>query len=178
MAHKKFGGHIDRAPADVLFNRYIEIKKRSNQKIRECLAGDDEAIRFYCGKATMGLNDDLAYIFDAASLTPVISRILSGEANAIIVFNGARAREDSVDDNGNIIDEDGRPTVLLFPCKFKAGNPEQRSEDEFENVLTDGEEHPGTGGSVGTPLLARGFVRLPEKFLRSEVQDALSKSAT
>ena len=164
MLQFKFGGPINRPDADILFNRFVDIKKRSADKIKTALAGDAEAIRFYCGKDDIGVLSDLAFIFDKETLVPVITRILENKADGFILFNGARAEKDSVDAS----DVDGRPTLILFPYKEGEQPIEGNDRKVIELLLTDGEEHPGTGGSPDGDSMKVNPVTLPLRFLPNE----------
>jgi hypothetical protein len=144
----RLGKPIKREDADVLFTRFLEIKAAAVPLIREALAEiDDEelrnqAMRYYCGReGSEARNEDLAYIFDKESLTKILVRILSSKANAFVLFHGARGEEEGSDD------KPGRPTLMLFPCMLKEVQTMNRSEYTVTNLLDDGEEHPGTGGS-------------------------------
>lgn len=146
----RFGRPITADEANDLFKRFIDIKSRSAEKIREALKGDDEAIRYYCGRPDFQPEcEDLAFIFDKQSLTQILKKVLSSEADGFVIFNGARSN-DSIGSDGQSTDISGRPTLMIFPCKFEEATEAGRKDDvDVINLLNDGEQHPGTGGLPG-----------------------------
>lgn len=136
---------IDEATAILYFKEYIEIRKRSVEKIRKALEGDADAIRFYCGRTEMpSHHEDVAFLFDQKSLRSIMNRILADEADGLILFNAVRP-VDPVEEPGQIA-VNGRPTIMMFPYKKR---PNANGGDiEYDTIMTDGEEHPGTGGPI------------------------------
>ena len=168
----RLGGPISRDDANVLFTRFLEIKDVATPLIRDALRGiaNDElrnqAMRYYCGREGLPpLNEDLAYIFDKESLTKIMVRILESKANAFVLFHGARGEEEGSDD------VPGRPTLMLFPCMLHEVQTANRSEFVVTNLLEDGEEHPGTGGSSddGEAQRPGESIPVPERFETGDI---------
>lgn len=173
MTALKFGRPIKKEDADILFDRHMDIKKRSVGKIREALGDDEEAIRFYCGREGFGINDDLAFLFDKSSLIPLMNNILLGKADGFVLFHGTRAKEDNLDENGNPTDISGRPTLILFPYKEVQTQINGMIQSAIVNILSDGEEHPGTGSSTDTNLHIPETISLPEMFEPGEFHNII-----
>ncbi len=172
----QFGKPITHDDADLLFDRFIKIKTRSCDKIRDALAGDFEAIRYYCGR-TGGVpaNEDQAYVFTKESLTAIMNNILAGKADGMILFNGARGWNDSLDENGTPTDVSGRPTLIMFPFYFKTGDDQitPGGDGDLIPLLDDGDEHPGTGTNGQTlglkPLAVVSITPLPAAFSSGDI---------
>jgi len=150
-AKNNFGRSITHAEANDYFLRYVEVKRKYGEKLREFLKDDPNAQRFFCGRHGAAPEmEDWAFVFDPESVKRLKEVMDSSGANAIIIFQGIRNKE-SIDPAD---ESDGRPTLLLFPAFYseKEGNGNY----DISNM---GEEHPGTGG--GTPPPPLGTIGLP-----------------
>lgn len=149
---RKFGRPISKADAERLYKSFIKVKQRTHDKFKESLAGDPEALRFFCGKEdSEPATDDIAYVFDKKAVEHLMAKMTEKEADGLIIFHGIRSKEDSKDDDGKFTDVDGRPTVMLFPYKYADHVAEGATEPDLlvMNEDNDGTEHPGTGGIGG-----------------------------
>jgi len=170
MAQSRYGEPVDRPNANRHFKLFIGVKNRSHRKIKGILKGDDEAIRYYCGKSDTPVNEDLAYIFDKDSLRTILSKLYNSEAHGVAIFNGVRSKEDSeIEKTGTYSDIDGRPTLMIFP--FKYTDPERKDIDSnLKILLDDGSEHPGTGGTgTGSNGNQRNEYEIPEIFRPDQI---------
>lgn len=162
MAEESFGAHIDRPTAERYFKKFMEIKSRSLPKIKQALQGDDDALRYYCGRpeATNPVAEDWAFVFDKESIDRLRNSVISHGADGIFVFYAAKDVSGlplQLPPNPN--DVDGRPTLMIFP--YKQHEPATANGTEFEILLDDGEQHPGSGGGKADgyeiPSLPDGF---------------------
>lgn len=166
---RDYGRQVTRTEANRHYKMYANVKTRAREKIRAAMKGDSESLRYYTGDDGTGLKEDTAYIFDKNSLKKILDMLNKGEADGVAVFNGIRAKSDSVDPvSGGFSDVDGRPTLLIFPYKNKPSA--QVTEPDLQILLDDGSEHPGTGGG-GTRLngSATQDDELPEVFTSVQV---------
>ncbi|HUB59612.1 MAG TPA: hypothetical protein VL978_02855 [Puia sp.] len=174
MANEKarfnFGQHICKADAQRMYLNFFKIKERTNDLMRQSLAGDAEALRYHAGKFdTTGAAGpdgqfpcsflDMAFVFERAAVEALLKDTSEGKKpDGVILFLGARNMEDSLgqapDDEGNMqtcyLDVDGRPTIIAFPFTYET-KPNLKTGDgaELAIALDDGQEHPGTGGDGG-----------------------------
>jgi len=171
MAQPRYGQPVDRPNAHRHFGLFIGVKKRSHGKIKGILNGDDEAIRYYCGKPnTDPVREDLAYIFDKDSLRTILEKLNKNEAHGVAIFNGVRSQTDSeIEKTGTYSDVNGRPTLMIFPFKYTV--PERKDIDsDLKILLDDGSEHPGTGGTgTGPHGNQRNEYEIPETFTPDQI---------
>ncbi|WP_143307211.1 hypothetical protein [Chitinophaga vietnamensis] len=148
----KFGKPIDVNSATQLFTSYIRIRERSIEKISKALEGDDEAIRYYCGRPDKRLDpltEDMAFYFDKQTLTSMLTKILEDKADGFVLFHGARPEWDAETGEDTSKIPKGRPTIMVFPFKCEEDQvPTLRESYSFYNLTDVGEEHPGTGGGI------------------------------
>lgn len=146
---RKFGRPIDFENANRLYKSFISIKTRTHERIKNLLKDDPEAQRFYCGRVNHPAGtEDLAFVFDKEAVLNILAKIISNKADGIIIFNGVRSRQDSFEETtGDFTDEDGRPTIMLFP--YVHSKQMTNGEPDLEVMNEDGTEHPGTGGNPG-----------------------------
>ncbi|RYY17296.1 MAG: hypothetical protein EOO04_25620 [Chitinophagaceae bacterium] len=170
LNEKIFGQEILEKDAHVLFKRALDIRNRSRDKLREAFKDDPEAFRFYIGRKNgIHVIEDLAFVFSAKSLTKLMNRILADEADGMVLFTGAREKDDVA--GAPNPDVTGRPTLIMFPFKLTESAEAVVQEFSLTNILSDGYEHPGTGGR-GTgpgPLIQQG--EIPAIFNSGEVFD-------
>jgi hypothetical protein len=142
----KHGQPITREQGNKHFETFIRIKKRVVTRFKQLLDGDDEAVRFYCGrKEGLPTKEDIAYIFDKEAIEKILVMLEKNTAHGIIVFSGVREKKDSQIGNTNTFnDVNGRPTVMLFPFAYET--PENKNASRLFVALDDGTEHPGTAG--------------------------------
>lgn len=147
---KDYGKPVTRIQANRHHKMYVDVKMRSRNSISQAVKADSESLRYYTGNTGTGLKEDIAYIFDKKSLEKILDMLNKGQANGVAIFNGVRAKADSVDPSTGVSsDVDGRPTLLIFPYIHIAGS--SLTEPDLRILLDDGSEHPGTGGG-GTTL--------------------------
>jgi hypothetical protein len=183
-----FGRKITQVDAQRMYKSFFKIKKRSLDKFKGPFTDDCESMRYHGGlyKQQSGSTQgsqfncsflDMAYVFDRETLNDMLNPPDGKPVpNGIILFHGAREKEDSLldeltkdgdnvlDKDGNkvqqFIDVDGRPTLLVFPFQYTGAEPEWTTQPSANIAISldDGLEHPGTGGGggsgVGTPVTA------------------------
>ena len=173
MSEYVFGQPISKSEADKLFENFIRIKQRTAGILQEALKGDEEALRYYCGRKEKNpVLEDWAYVFNKASLQHVMKKIDSGEADGVFIFHGMRhaapnvtqaAYADASDASAG--ETSGKPIMMIFPAKYI----ETTDEDAIGFMLLagDGVEHPGTGGGEITTVDAE-EIKLPESFKKRQ----------
>lgn len=151
MGPKKYGRKINEADANRHFGLFIKLKTKAHIALKEALKGNDDALRYYCGKmGNFPEGEDLAFIFDREAIEDLVKLLCTKEADGLVIFPGVRQKEDSVMDkpgpDGKVQygDRNGRPTVMVFSYKY-----EDAYNKDTSAILIDtknGSEHPGTGG--------------------------------
>lgn len=165
MSDEQYGKPIAEEDAHRMFALYYDIKKRSVPKIQAALAGDDEALRYYCGRPGKDpLAEDWGFVFSRDFLQDLLQKAESQGADCLFVFYGAKRLADlGPEEQQDTTERDGRPTLLLIPAVYhEVTNP---TDNEFTLLRGDGGQYPGTGGDTipdGAP------VRLPAGFTKGK----------
>lgn len=167
----KSSRRISRKDADRMFNNFIKIKKRCLNTLLESFKHDDDAKRFYCGRHDKTpITEDLAFFFDKSSIERLWNKIKDIDNSGLVIFPGVRSSTDSITDNCETNDVDGRPTLIVFPFQYEEVEEPNKTAGQFNIFLNDGEEHPGTGDGNGTkPSPVSIPARIPEVFRAEDV---------
>ena len=161
----QFGRKISKDEAQRLYKNFVKIKKRSIEKLRSALPGDDESARFHSG-LTDANGDccflDNMFVFDK----PILANLLgippdNIAVDGVVAFFGSRDKEDSPSpkDANQYIDVDGRPTLIIFPFTNEIDGKSKTATGNMNIALDNGYEHPGTGGGPGGSGIAQATIK-------------------